>query len=180
MARGAEIGRAQLGAGDAGRCSVEDADQPDAGEDGRGSEVDAARPDVEEETGGAAMECPAGQAVEDDPAPELSGARDEEVAATAAQMAPAEEALEAEVPERVEGLGEVASNTAFGEVGWSADLATASEGGLGAGTSQLPGEGVSWAIVQPGVSEKFVHAEREEDEVWQAQLDLGGEIDASI
>ena len=140
MARGAEIGRAQVGAGDAGRRSVEDADRPDAGEDGRGSEVDAARPDVEEETSGATRERPAGQAVEDDPVPELRGAGDEEVAA---QMAPAEEALEAEVPERVEGLGEVASNTTFGEVGWSADMATASEGGLGAGTSQLPGEGVS-------------------------------------
>ena len=39
---------------------------------------------------------------------------------------------------------------------------------------------MSCAIVQPGVPEEFVRAEREEDEVWQAQLDLGGEIDAGI
>jgi len=39
---------------------------------------------------------------------------------------------------------------------------------------------VSWALVQPGVPEDFVCAEREEDEVWQAQLDIGGQIDACL
>jgi hypothetical protein len=49
-----------------------------------------------------------------------------------------------------------------------------SEGGLGAGPSQQQSEGVSWAIVQPGVPEDFVRAEQEEDKVLQAQLDIGG------
>jgi len=39
---------------------------------------------------------------------------------------------------------------------------------------------VSCAIVQPGVPEDFVRAEQEEDEVWQAQLDIGGQIDAGL
>ena len=65
----------------------------------------------------------------------------------------------------------------LGEAGTSCRITTASEGGLGAGPSEQPSEGISWAIVQPGVPVDFVRAEREEDEIWQAQLDLGSEMD---
>jgi hypothetical protein len=77
------------------------------------------------------------------------------------------------MPERVEGLGEDASNAVFGEVSPGTDIAATSEGGLGAGPPQQPSEG-ELTIVQFGVPDYFIRAEREEDEVWQAQLDIGG------
>ena len=39
---------------------------------------------------------------------------------------------------------------------------------------------MSWAIVQPKVPEDVIRAERDEDEVWQAQLDIGGQIDTGL
>ena len=99
---------------------------------------------------------------------------------TAERMIPTEETPEFAVPERFEGSGEAASNTVLGEVGASGRIATASEGDLGAGPSRQPIEGISWTIVQPGVPEDFLLTEREEDEIWQAQLDLGNAMDVDI
>ena len=68
----------------------------------------------------------------------------------------------------------------LGEAGTSSRVTTASEGGLWAGPSKQPSEGISWAIVHPGVPEDFVRAEHEEDEIWQAQHDHGDEMDTDI
>ena len=84
------------------------------------------------------------------------------------------------MPERFEGPGEVASNVTLGKVGTSGRITAASQGGLWAESSEQSSEGISWAIVQPEVLEYFVRAEREEDEIWQAQLDLGNKMDTDI
>ena len=83
-------------------------------------------------------------------------------------------------PKQFEAPGGVASNAALDEASTSGRITAASEGGLGAGPPEQPSEGITWAIVQPGVPENFVRAEREEDEIWQAQLDLGDVMDADI
>ena len=84
------------------------------------------------------------------------------------------------VPERFEGPGEVASNVTLGKVGTSGRITAASEGGLWAESSEQPSEGISWAIVQPGVPVDFVRVEHEEDEIWQEQLNLGGKMEDDI
>ena len=84
------------------------------------------------------------------------------------------------VPERLEDPAEIALNAIIGEASTSYRVAAASEGGLGAGPSGQPIEGISWTIVQPGVPEDFLRNEREEDEIWQAQLDLSDEMDTDI
>ena len=71
-------------------------------------------------------------------------------------------------PEWFEDPGEVALNAVFGAVSPFADIATTSEGGLGAGPSEWPSDRVRWVLVQLGVPEEFVRAEREEDEIWDA------------
>ena len=90
------------------------------------------------------------------------------------------ETPEMAVPERFEDPGEVVSNTALGEAGTSGRITAASEGSLGAGPSEQPSEGISWPIVQLGVPEDFVRAERVEDKIWQAQLDLGEVMDTDL
>ena len=118
------------------------------------------------------------------PAPESTWAGDEDaVAAAAAQTAPMEvvpvvEMPAEEVPEMgasrwLEDLREIASNAAPDTVGTIADIASTSEGCLGAGPSD-------WAIIQPEVTSDFVRTKREEDDVWQAQLDVGAQIEADI
>ena len=115
------------------------------------------------------------------PAPKPTEARGEEATTTAAtQMVPVKETLEMAVPERFEDPREVTSNTALGEAGTSGRITAASEGSLGAGPSEQPSDGISWAIVQPGVPEDFVRAERIEDEIWQVQLDLGEVTDTDL
>jgi hypothetical protein len=69
-------------------------------------------------------------------------------------------------PERPEGSGMVASSTALGEDGTSGRTAAVSEGNLRAGSSGPPVGGASWAVVQRGVPEDFICAEREEEEIW--------------
>ena len=83
-------------------------------------------------------------------------------------------------PERPKGSGVVASSTALGEAGPSGHFATTSGGSLGAGPSGPPSEGASWAVIQRGIPEDFVRAERMEEEIWQEQLDLGGAIDTDL
>jgi hypothetical protein len=127
------------------------------------------------------LEQSAGQVEKEGPGPKLTETGGKEAATTAAeQMLPTEETPEMVAPERFESPGEVASNAALGKVGTSGRITAASEGGLGAGPSEQPSEGISWAIVQPRVPEDFVRAEREEDEIWLAQLDLGDEMDTDI
>jgi len=69
--------------------------------------------------------------------------------------------------DRPEGSGTIASIYVLGEAGASGLMAAAPDVGLGAGPS---GEGMSWAVVQRGVSEDFVRAECDEDKIWQEQL----------
>ena len=95
-------------------------------------------------------------------------------------MVLAEGMPERAAPEQFESSGEVASNATLGEVSSSGRITAASKGGLGARPFEQPSEGISWAIVQPEVLEYFVCAEREEDEIWQAQLDLGNKMDTNI
>jgi hypothetical protein len=87
---------------------------------------------------------------------------------------------ETAAPERFEDPGEVTSNVAFSEAGTSGGIAAGSEGGLGTEPSEQPSERISWAIIQPRVPEDFVRTEREEDEIWQVQLNLGDEMDVDI
>ena len=84
------------------------------------------------------------------------------------------------VPERLEDLAEIALNAMISEASTSCHVAAASEGGLGAGLSGQPIEGISWMIVQPGVPEDFLRTEHEEDEIWQVQLDLGEVMDTDL
>ena len=71
------------------------------------------------------------------PTLKLKEARGEEAAMMAAeQMVPVEETPEMAALERFEGSGEVASNTALGEAGTSGRIAAASEGDLGARSSE--------------------------------------------
>ncbi|XP_039787062.1 uncharacterized protein LOC120653369 [Panicum virgatum] len=184
--------RAQSDADDAGWSSAEEAARPDAeevagrgsvGDAGRGGAEDSARPEAGEGglTGGAASERPAGQMEEEVPAPERTGARNEEAAAAAAaQTAPVNEvpALEMPVVEMtemrapvwLEDLREVAPNAAPGADGPFADIASTSEGGLGDGPSEGSGQGANWAIIQPEVPSDFVRAEREEDALGRHSL----------
>ena len=98
----------------------------------------------------------------------------------AVQIVSAEEMPETAAPGQFEGPGKAALNAALNEAGTSGCITAASEGDLGAGSSEQPSEGISWAIIQPGVLEDFVRAERVEDEIWQAQLDLGEVTDTDL
>jgi len=71
------------------------------------------------------------------------------------------------VLDRLEGSYVIASNTVLGEADASGYTAAVSEGGLGAGPSGPPSEGASWAVIQRGIPEDFVRAERMEEEIWQ-------------
>jgi len=123
---------------------------------------------------------------EEVPAPERMGARNEEAAAAvAAQTAPVNEVPVVETPEMtapgwLEDLREVAPNVASGADGPFANIASTSEGGLGAGPSEGSSQGANWAIIQPEVPSDFVRAEREEDDAWQAQLNVSAEIEINI
>ena len=71
---------------------------------------------------------------------------------------PSEETLEVGVPGRLEDPCEVAAA--------ATGIASASEGGLGAGRSEEPERLVCWAMVQPGIPPVFDRNERWEHEVW--------------
>jgi hypothetical protein len=115
------------------------------------------------------------------PAPKPTEVGSEEAITTVVEkMVRAEGTPERAAPERFESSGEVALNATLGEVSSSGRITAASEGGLEAGLSEQLSEGISWAIVQPGVLEDFVRAKRKEDEIWQVQLDLGNKMDTDI
>ena len=128
---------------------------------------------------------------EEVPAPERTGARNEEAAAAAAaQTAPVNEVpalemlvvemTEMRAPVWLEDLREVAPNATPSADGPFADITSTSEGGLGDGPSEGSGQGANWAIIQPEVPSDFVRAEREEDDAWQAQLNVSAEIEINI
>ena len=50
---------------------------------------------------------------------------------------------------------------------------------LGAGTSEGPGHGANYAIVQSGVPSEFLRNEKEE-EAWKAQYEVGSQIQATL
>jgi hypothetical protein len=58
-----------------------------------------------------------------------------------------------------------------------AEFISASKDILGTGTSEGPGHGANYAIVQSGVPSEFLHNEQgEEEEAWKAQYDVGTQI----
>ena len=72
---------------------------------------------------------------------------------------------------------EIDPNAAASAAARMAELVSASEGVLGAGTSEGPPVGVEWAMVQHGVPSDFDLKEREEEEeVWKAQYEVGTPI----
>ena len=40
--------------------------------------------------------------------------------------------------------------------------------------------GIEWAMVQPGVPSDFDHNEREKDDIWKAQYEVGSQIQAAL
>ena len=175
-------------------------------EAGQGDAASAARPDTGGETGGDAQERPAGQAEEDTLVPEPpraegDGVAEEETAQGAPVMdgAPVSGPAEAqdegtvavvpvptaqgsvaavvELPDSSEEYGDsmdinpAAAGSAATHI---AEFASASAGVLEAGTSEGRHLG---AIVPSGIPSEFLRKEQEEEEeAWNAQLDIGREI----
>ena len=61
-----------------------------------------------------------------------------------------------------------------------AEFISASEDILGAGTSEGPGHGANYAIVQFGVPSEFLRNEQEEEEAWKVQYDVGTQVQNAL
>ena len=61
-----------------------------------------------------------------------------------------------------------------------AEFISASEDILGAGTSEGPGHGANYAIVQSRVPSDFARAEQEEGEAWRAHIAIGAQIEEHL
>ena len=75
---------------------------------------------------------------------------------------------------------EIDPNAAASAVARIAEFISTSEGVLGAGTSKGTPVGVEWAMVQPRVPSDFDRNEREEEEVWKAQYEVGSQIQGNL
>ncbi|XP_039827616.1 uncharacterized protein LOC120689397 [Panicum virgatum] len=179
--QGATDNVARPDAGDeAGQGSASDAAQPEAG--GGGSGGDAQERPTSREEGGILAPGPPRAGVEGATAvatvltvpvagetlvPELARAGDEGAAAAAtAQMAPENVAPVVELPlseeyGESEDIDPAAAASAAARI---AEFVSASEGVFGAGTSEGPGHGADYVIVQSRVPSDFAHAEREEEQ----------------
>ena len=192
--------------GETGRGSADDAARPDIEvEAGQGDAASAARPAIGEETGGDVQEYLASQAeaealVPEPPRAEVESVAEEETALRAPGMegAPVSEPTEArdegivvavpvqtvqgsmvpvvQLPDSSEEYGDsmdIDSAAAASAAAHIAEFASANADVLEVGTSEGPHHG---AIIPSGLPSEFLRKEQEEEDAWNAQLDVVREI----
>jgi len=192
--------------GDAGQGGTDNVARPDVkAEAGRGDADSAARPDAEEGAGGDAQEHPASQTEMESFVPEAPMAGVEGVAeGELAPEAPEVEEAHVSVPTEAEGRDDVAAVSAqtapeivvpvvqlpdsSEEYGDSMDIdptaaasvathitefASPSADVLNVGTFEGPYHG---AIIPSRVPSEFLRNEKEEEEAWNEQFDVGSQI----
>jgi hypothetical protein len=116
-------------------------------------------------------------------APESTEAGDERAAVAATtQMAPENvvPVVETSSDEEFGDSAEIDPNATASAAARIAEFISASEGVLGAGTSEGPPVGVEWAMVQHRVPSDFDRNEREEEEVWKALYGVGTQIQDAL
>ena len=121
--------------------------------------------------------------VEETRLPEPARAGDEGAATTAtAQTAPENMEPLVELPLRSDEYGDSRDldSTTATSAARIAEFISASEDILDAGTSEGPGHGANYAIVQSGVPSQFLRNEQEEEEAWKAQNDVGSKIQDAL
>ncbi|XP_039797487.1 serine/arginine repetitive matrix protein 1-like [Panicum virgatum] len=128
--------------------------------------------------------APRAPAVEETRVPEPTRAGDEDAAeAATTQTAPSNTAPVVELPLSSDEYGDsrdIDPATATSSTNRIFEFISASEEILGAGTSEGPGHGANYAIVQSEVPSRILRNKQEEEEAWKAQYDVGTQIQDAL